>query len=96
MPYAIAQAVPLLTWLFSVAPVIWCFVRPGRPAGLAAVLAAATAIVVYRASAVAWIASLATVLVGFASFRRSGVVLVIVCVVAWVATTWAGWGYETV
>ena len=63
---------------------------------VAIALVAATAVLVWVGSTLAWVSSLALVLVGFVCFRRPGAFLTVVCVVAWVAVTWTQWGWVAV
>ena len=96
LPYAMAQMLPLLVWMATLALAVWALVRLRRSASmiLAAAIVATLALLVYEKSAIGWVASLALVLSGFALFRRPRATTTIICVTAWAIATWTNWGWE--
>jgi hypothetical protein len=98
LPSAMASAGSALLWLVCVALVVWSLVRLRRSLSivLAIALVAPTAFLVWAHSTLAWLSSLAVVLVGFVCFRRPGALLSVVCVAVWATVTWTHWGWVVV
>ena len=98
LPYAMAQILPFWVWMATLVLAVWGLVRLRRPASvsLAAAIVATLVLLVYEASAIWWVVSLALVLSAFALFRRPRATTTIVFVAAWTITTWTGWGWEVV
>ena len=99
LPYAMAQMLPLMVWMTTLALAVWGLVRLRSPTGrvlAAAIVATLALLLVYGEAAVAvvWVASLALVLSGFALLRRPGATTTIVFVAAWTIATWTNWGWE--
>lgn len=98
LPYAMAQMLPLLVWMTTLALAVWGLVRLRSPTGrvlAAAIVATLALLLVYGESAVAvvWVALLALVLSGFALLRRPRATTIIF-VAAWTIATWTNWGWE--
>jgi hypothetical protein len=98
LPYAMAQTLPVLVWMTTLALAVWGLVRLRRPSSiiLAAAIVATLVLLVYEESAIGWVASLVLALSGFALFRRPRATMTIVCVAAWTIAAWTNWGWATV
>ncbi len=98
LPSAVASLGSVFVWLICVALMVWKLVRLRcTPSTVVAItLMAATAALVGVDSTLAWLSSLALVIVGFVLFRRPGEGLMVVCVAMWAAVTWTHWGWVAV